>query len=194
MKNEERVDLFQYYKVDGKHTIASKFLLPSLMLDPALTNWETLNKMGYLSIFLYDKTEGFTEYYPNSLLMIYNPSISFYEENWDNFSTLMKTYKNFICENYYDKYVYGFWFKINPNFGNNLRLLFKQGKYSEFSKNYLVYLAELQQKICKKDKNYQKALEIKLGLEEGDLNNCELESIADRESYIFKYIKTNKNE
>ena len=70
MENEERVDLFQYYRKNGKHSLASLYLLPSLMLDPKLTDWETLNKMGYLSIFLYDKTEGFAEYYPNSLLMV----------------------------------------------------------------------------------------------------------------------------
>lgn len=190
MENEERVDLFQYYRKNGKHSLASLYLLPSLMLDPKLTNWETLNKMGYLSLFLYDKTEGFAEYYPNSLLMVYNPSVSFYENHWEDFSKLMKTYNNFICENYYDKYVYAFWFKINPVFGQDLRLLFKQGKYSQFPKNYIAYLSELQQKICKKDIKYREYLENKLGLLEDTLENCELETKEDLENLNFKYIKT----
>lgn len=194
MENEERVDLFQYYRKNGKNCLSSLFLLPSLMLNPNITDYQSLQRMGFLMIALYDETEGFARYYKNSLMIVYNPSVSFKAEYWDKFSEIMKNYSNFICENYYDDYVYGYWFKINPAFGENLRLLFKQGKYSEFPKNYLQLLPDTQQRICKKDKNYQKGLELKLGLEDGELEGCELESIADKESYTFKYVKTVKNE
>lgn len=192
MENEERVDLFEYYKKDGKHSLASLYLLPSLMLNPKITDWDNLKRFGYLNLFLYDKTEGFAKYYPNSLLIIMNPSKSFRYEHWEDFSNIMKSYNNFICENYYDDYVYGYWMKINAIFGQDLRILFKQGKYSEFPKNYLTFLSENQKKVCNKDKTYQKNLEIRLGLKDGELDNCELDSKDSVENYTFRYIKHEK--
>lgn len=191
MENEERIDLFEYYKKDGKHSLASLFLLPSLALNPKLTNWENLKKCGYLSIFLYDNTIGFAEYYPNSLLIIFNPSKSFKEEYWEEFSNVMKGYSNFICENYYDEHVYGYWMKINPYFGHDLRFYFKQGKYSMFPQKYIGHLAENEQKICRKDLKYQRYLENKLGLEEGELDDQELGSKPEKEEYTFVYGKIN---
>lgn len=192
MENEERVDLFEYYKKNGKFSSTTRFMLSSLNLPANVFGYALLHRMGMVNIFLYDKTQGFAEYYENSLLLIFNPSVSFYENNWQQFSKLVKSYPNFICENYYDYCIYGYWIRIDKNFGNELRYLLKQGKFSSFPKNYLQHLPENEQKICRKDLKYQRYLEDKLGLEEGELDDKELASIPDREEYTFQYIKNEK--
>lgn len=189
MKEQERVDLFEYYKKSGKFSYTSRFLLPSIDLNEKISDYELLRRMGMINIFLYDKTEGFAEYHPNSLLLIFNPSVSFYEEHWEDFSNLIKSYPNFICENYYDYCIYGYWMRIHNKFGDRLRYLVKLGKFSLFPKNYVTFLHENEQKICNRDYNFQKRLEIRLGLKEGSLDDKELASIPDKEEYTFKYIK-----
>lgn len=182
------MNLHQKYKPNGKFSLTSRFLLPSLKLDTRF-DWNTLEVMGLVNVFLYDETEGKNKYYKNSLLLIFQPSVSFKTEHWDMFEKVIKTsYPTLVEYIVYEEYVYGFWMKIGEEFGENLRYSFKLGKYSQFSKNYVNnYLDKNCQKICNKDKEYQKKLEESLLLYEGMLDNCELASIEDKKNYIFKY-------
>lgn len=182
------MNLHNKYKPNGKFSLASRFLLPSLKLHTRL-NWHTLEIMGFVGIFLYDETEGKTKYYKNSLLIIFQPSVSFKEEHWKMFENVIKNnYPSLLEYIQYDEFVYGFWMKIGEEFGKNLRYYFKLGRYSEFPANYAnKYLNEYEKNVCKKDENLQKTIEEKLGLTEGQLNNCELESIEEKTNYIFKY-------
>jgi hypothetical protein len=186
----EREDLHKIYNPEGKFNSASKFLLPSLKLHTRL-DWQNLKLMGFVGVFIYDYTENKVKYYKNSLLLIFNPSKTFKETHWNNFSKVIKSYPNLLEYIEYSTYVYGFWMKIggvSEDFGVNLRYLFKQGKFSEFPTVYVEkYLEGAEQKVCKKDENYQYGLEKNLLLEHGDLNGMELESIPDRETYIFNF-------
>lgn len=182
---EDRVNLHEYY---AKYNLASKFLLPSLLLDDRIVSFDKLKLLGFIGVFLYDETEGNVRYFPNSLLIILNPSVSFKELHWESVLELFKKYPNFIEYIEYDEYIYGIWFKIHDKFGNNLRNLFKLGKYSEFPASYIMFLTENAKKVCKQDAGLQKEKEKELGLEEGDLNGAELASIPNREDYVFKYL------
>lgn len=184
-----RIDIHNKYK---KWSPASRFLLPSILLSPKLTNFETLVKMGFVTIILYDETKEKTKFHKDSIGLLFNPSYSFWENNWTEFVKTMQSYENLIEIVDYGNLIFLLWFKINPLFSQNLRYNFKQGKFSSFPKNYLQYLPENEQKICRKDLKYQKYLENKLGLEEGELNGKELASIPDREEYTFQYIKNEK--
>jgi len=186
---KERVDLFQYYRADGKFSSASLFLLPSVDLSPKITDFQSLKKIGFLNIYLYDETEGFIGHYPDSLLLIFNPSVSINEDYWESFETILKSYNNFICVNYYDYCIYGVWMKISDKFNKNLRFLFEIGKFSKFGNNYISFLGNFEQNICKQDEEYRLKLEKRLGLKEGYLIGRELASIPDKPSYTFKYIK-----
>ena len=180
---EERIDI-GYLRKDG-WSLASRFLMPSILLSPKVTDFNSLKRMGFVNIFLYDYTEGQQQYYKNSILLIFQPSYSFYNESWEEFYETMASYKNFVKFIDYKGMRYGFWYSISPTFGNNLRWLFKKGFYSEFPKNYLPYLNETERKISLRDSHYQRGMEMKLGLEEGDLDGVELASLADKEDYCI---------
>tara|TARA_R110000868_G_scaffold179968_3_gene420449 strand:+ start:7189 stop:7737 length:549 start_codon:yes stop_codon:yes gene_type:complete len=180
----ERVDLHSKYE---KYNSATRFLLASLKLHPKIIDYSTLKELGFISLFLYDKTGVDVEYFPNSLLMIFNPSVSFFEEKWDDFTGVVKEYPNFIKIIDYSGLIFGVWMKVkDENFGKNLRYNFKLGKYSEFPIPYIAYLNEFEKKICMLDEKYRKTLEIKLGLDEDQLIDCELFDVPLKESYIFK--------
>ena len=182
---EERVSLHEYYP---KYSSCTYYLLPAIQLTHSLTQADTLKKLGFIGCFLIDKTEGNREVYENGVLLIFNPSISFLENNWDKFIYAMSTYKNLSDIIRYDEYVYGFWFAIIPEFGN-VKTLFKKGQFSKFPQKLIVYLHDKRKKICLKDKDYQKALEIRLGLNEGQLDDAELDEIPSPDSYTFIYVK-----
>lgn len=183
---EERVSLHEYYP---KYSSCTYYLLPAIQLTHSLTQADTLKKLGFIGCFLIDKTEGNKEVYENGVLLIFNPSISFLENNWDKFFYAMSTYKNLVNVIRYDEYVYGFWFTIAPELGN-VKTLFKRGQFSKFPQKLIVDLQnEKRKKICLKDKNYQKDLEIKLGLDEGQLDDEELDEIPSKDSYTFVYVK-----
>lgn len=182
---EERVSLHEYYP---KYSSCTYYLLPAIQLTHNLTQAETLKKLGFIGCFLIDKTEGNKEVEENGLLLIFNPSVSFLKYNWDKFFYAMSTYKNLINIIRYDEYVYGFWFRIHPDF-KDVKILFKRGQFSKFPKKLLEHLTEKRVKICLKDKNYQKALEIKLGLDEGQLDDEELDEKPTPHSYTFMYVK-----
>lgn len=191
MEKEERIDVFDYYP-PKRGSLATLFLLGSVKLSPSLTSFTMLERMGFVNLFLYDETEGNIEYYEDGILLIFNPSVSFYTENWNIFVQTMEEYKNFISVVKYDYCLYGFWFKIHNEFSQgNLKYLFKKGEYSKFPKNYTEYLIGDCKKIVKQEEEYRFKLEKKLGLEEGELIGKELASIASKESYTFKYLKIN---
>lgn len=180
----DRISIHEKYK---KYNSATQFLLGSLKLHPRIINYETLRELGLISIFLYDKTGVDVEYFPNSLLIVLNPSVSFHEEKWEDFINIIKEYPNFIKIIDYGGLIYGIWMSIiEKEFGKNLRYHFKLGKFSHFNPKYLPYLNEFEKKICSLDEGYRKKLEVKLGLDEDELIDCELYDIPLKESYIFR--------
>lgn len=185
---EERVSLHEYYP---KYSSCTYFLLPAIQLTSSITTVEVLKKLGFIGCFLIDKTEGNKEVEENGLLLVFNPSISFLESDWELFLTVMANCKNLINVLKYDEYVYGFWFKIHADF-KDVKTLFKRGQFSLFPEKLIVYLPDKQKKICLKDKNFQKILEKDLGLVEGHLDDMELCSIPDPGSYTFIYVKDEK--
>lgn len=192
MEKEERIDIFDYYP-PKRSSLATLFLLGSIKLSPLLTNFTTLEHMGFVNLFLYDETEGNIEYYEDGILLVFNPSVSFFVQNWSNFELAMKEYKNFITVVKYDYCLYGVWFKIHKEFSQgNLRYLFKKGEYSKFPKNYATYLIGDCEKIVKQEEDYRIKLEKRLGLEDGELIGKELASVPEKESYTFKYLKINQ--
>lgn len=183
MENEERIDLFEYYRADGKYSSATLFLLPSVKLSTRLTDFQALKKVGFVGCFLYDESEEFELFYKNSLLLVFCPSVSFHNEYWEEFVNVMKNYPNFITLNDYGYLCYGIWMKM---YFPEVKTLFKLGKFSKFPKDFIKLLDDREQKICKMDANYRYGLEKRLGLDEEDLVEAELESIPAKESYTFK--------
>ena len=183
---QSRIDIHSKYK---KYNSATDFLLPSLKLNPIMMDYEKkLKKLGFINLFLYDETEGKKEFYPDSLLLIFNPSVSFKEEHWNNFLEVMKAYP--VIEYIdYGYYIYGFWIKIHEDFKKNLRYYFKLGKFSQFPSKLHPFMREDVKKICKLDDGYRKNLEKKLGYNEGDFIGTELYDIPDKSSYTFKLEK-----
>lgn len=168
---------------------ASRFLLPSILLSPRLTNFDVLKKMGFINLFLYDETEGKQKFYKDSVGLLFNPSYSFFENDWNEFIEMMQSYKNLIEIVDYGDLVFLLWFRISHPFLPNLRYNFKLGKFSQFPKNYLAYLNDTERRVCLMDDNYRIGLEKSLGLEEGDLEGVELASVPDKESYVFDFNK-----
>lgn len=183
MENEERINLFEYYRTDGKYSSATLFLLPSVKLSTRLTDYEALKRVGFVNLMLYDETEGFQEFYKDSLLLLFNPSINFKNQYWEEFVNVMKNYPNFITLNDYGYLCYGIWMKM---YFPEVKTLFKLGKYSKFPPQYVKLLDDREQKICKMDANYRYGLEKSLLLDEGFLENIELSDIPTKESYTFK--------
>jgi len=179
---QSRIDIHSKYK---KYNSATDFLLPALDFDKKVISYDTLRELGFIGIFLFDKTENRKEFYPNCLLIVLNPSISFYKSHWDKFLDVMKEK---IVEEYieYSYCLYGFWVRIPKKYGSNLRGLFRKGKFSKFPANLHPHLRENDiRKICKLDAEYRKQLEKKLGYEEGDFIGMELAAIPQEESYVF---------
>lgn len=182
---EERVSLHEYYP---KYSSCTYLLLPAIQLTSSITTVEVLKKLGFIGCFLIDKTEGNKEVEDNGLLLVFNPSVSFLESDWELFLAVMASCKNLINVLKYDEYVWGFWFRIHPDF-KDVKTLFKRGQFSKFPEKLIAYLPDKQKKICLKDKIYQKALENKLGLIEGHLDDMELCSKPEPDSYTFMYVK-----
>lgn len=190
----ERINLHALKKEKGYNSV-SRFLLPSIMLNPSLTDFNALHYMGYLDAYLYDMTKGKRQYFPNSLLLCFNPSISFFNNGWEDFEKTMKDYPNFIEIIEYNDYIYGLWFKINEErFGKNLRYFYKRGFFSAFPKQYITFLNDTEKKICTRDKTYQYGLEKRCGLEKGDLEGVELGTLPEKEEYCVNFTKYLKNE
>lgn len=181
----ERVDIHKKYKPNGYYSDCSRFMLASVKFPDELISWENLLHVGFVGCFLIDETEGQERFIKNSILTIYNPSISFYNENWVNLLELLKTRPNFVKYIDYNNLIFGTWHSIDPKFGKNLRFFYRKGFFSEFPASYLPHIKNSKEAlICKKDKEYQKIMENKLGLSEGEMDNMELASIP--EDYTFK--------
>lgn len=189
MQEIKRNDI--HYLNKNGYNSCTGFLLPSILLNPKLTDWLSLKKFGFINCYLYDETSTKQKFYTNSLLIILNPSISFYKNDWGLFEQVLKNYPNFITTVDYDNFIIGVWFRIHPDF-KDVKTLFKRGQFSKFPEKLIAYLPDKQKKICLKDKIYQKALENKLGLIEGHLDDMELCSKPEPDSYTFMYVKEEK--
>ena len=180
----ERVDLHHLHK-DG-YSSCSIWLLPSVLLNPKITDWQILNKLGFVNCYLYNKVEGMKEYHKDGILIILNPSYSFYQEDWQSFRGVIEEYKNFIEFIDFGNLIFGFWMGISPQFLPNVRYYYKLGKFSLINPKYISYLNEREKKIVLQDELYRKKLEFDLGLEEDELLGEELASKPSPEEYIFK--------
>lgn len=176
-----------------KYNLCTKYLISSLGLVSTNTSWELFKKFGFINAYLEDKT------YPvnikNSIYLVFAPATS----SKNSFLEYLEEIKNHI-PNYLDNYevddnVWVIIFKI-PNNWVYLYDLFLKGQYSKFGKKYgdffktsdngsIVYTNAY--KVINKDKDYQEYLEKKLGLELGELDEAELDSVPDEKDYIFDY-------
>lgn len=187
---EGRIDLFKKRK-SNRYSKATVYLLPSLLLPSTLIDYEEhLHQMGFENVYLLDKTDGKTLFHKSALLLIFNPSYSFFNEKWQFTEQLFKKRSNFIELIDYKEgsLVFGIWMRTHPSFGNNLRWYFRKGFYSQFPRNYIEKIKEDSAKrICLKDPNYQRGMELKLGLSEGELDGIELDSLVEKEEYTFNF-------
>lgn len=179
----ERRDIHYMHK-DGFNS-CSIWLLPSILLNPKITDWQTLNRLGFINCYLYNKTNIGVVYHPNSILIILNPSYSFFEEDWESFKTVIEEYKNYLEFVDFGNLIFGFWMSISPQFLPNLRYYYKLGQFSMFPKTIIPYLNEREKKIVLQDELYRKKLEFDLGLPEDELLNKELASKPERTEYEF---------
>jgi hypothetical protein len=186
---EIRVDLHKLLKPEGKYSSCTKFMLYSAKLPASIISYDTLKRLGFIDVFLYDETEGNQSYYKDCILLVFNPSVSFWEGDYGKLKDLMKSRPNFLKEIEYGYCVGGFWLKIGEEFGKNLRWYYKKGLYSQFPKRYIDSLNDTEKRICSMDENYRVGLEKKLGVDEGGLEGIELASIPERKDYTFKFIK-----
>lgn len=182
---EQRKDIHYLHK--NGYSSCTFFLMPSILLSPNLTNWQTLHKLGFVNCYLYNETGIGEVYYPNSLLIILNPSYSFYQNDWLLFDETLRSYKNFITIIDFKKLIFGAWFKIDEvKFGKNLRYLYKKGHFSAFPLKYIQYLNEKEKKICSMNIEYRNQFAESLGYEGSDFEGIELASKPEPENYTFK--------
>lgn len=189
---EKKGNLHEVLKKNGEYNSCTRMLLPSIMLPIPQFSLEGMKILGFINCYLIDKTEGMKNFHKDGILLLFCPSVSFFEERWEFFIQLVKGRSNFIELIEYNDYLFGIWMGVDKKYLPNLRWYYRKGFYSEFPKNLIPFLPEKEAKIVKRDELYQRSIEISLGLEEGELNNVELKSIPEPEEYtinLTNYIK-----
>lgn len=167
-----------------KWNLTTRYLLPSVNLSSNQFSLELLEILGFVNCYIEDEKKSID----NCLLLVFQPSKEMYEsEKWTYFMAMITKKDGLIevVEYDLDNRIFGFWLKIWEKFGDNLIFTFKKGKYSLFSDYYKQFLSPHERGICKKDKLLQYKKELDLGLNEGYLDNIELESIPDNEDLKF---------
>lgn len=169
---------------EAKWNLTTKYLLPSVNLSSNTFPFETLRILGFVNCYLEDDKKSID----NCILLVFQPSIEIFEsEKWDLFIKMMSKKDGLIeIVDYETEYrIFGFWLKIWEKFGNSIIFEFRKGKYSRFPENYKQFLNTNEKGVCKKDKVLQYKIEMDLGLDEGYLDNIELEGIPQEKDIKF---------
>jgi hypothetical protein len=185
-----------------RYNLATKYLINTLDINSKGVTFKLLKELGFINAYLIDM--GYDHKVSDTLTLVFSIPSSF-KDNFFNFiKELEKDVPNYLLHYEIDINTYGVLFKIAEKF-KPIIPLFLEGKYSKFGKGYADFFKETSQgkinylsqyKIILKDKDYQYALENKIGLEEGELDNSELDDIPQEKDYIFDYeqLIKNKNE
>lgn len=163
-------------KGNKRYNLTSRFLLPSIYLSSTQFPITVLELLGFVDSYLEDDNKSID----NCLLLIFQPSKEIYEsEKWTYFIAMISKNNGLIeiVEYNLEDRIFGFWMKMHEKFNNKLIFAFKKGKFSHFPEDYKQLLAPHERAVCKKSKELQAKKEIELGLNEGFLENLELESV-----------------
>ena len=182
---KQRVDLHKILRPNGKYNSCTSFLLPSIGLKVPEFSLNGLQVLGFVNTYLHNYTKGYENYKKDCLLLLFNPSISFFEEKWQFFEELIKRKENFKEIIEFDYCIFGIWLGIENKHLPNLRWYYKKGFYSHFPKSMHSILLDEYGKIVKVDEVYRRSVEKKLGLEEDSLIGVELASIPEKEEYCL---------
>lgn len=177
-----RIDIHKQYPKWGS---SARYLLPSILLSPKISSFETLSKMGFVTVILYDYTEGKKLFHKDCIGLLMNPSYTFFENGWEEFMETMHTYNNFVEIVDYECMIFLLWFKIHPQFLPNLRYFFKAGQFSMLPQKLHGFLSEKERKICQMDVGYRNKFAESLGYTGEDFEGIQLESLPDRKEYCL---------
>jgi len=166
--------------------IGTRMLLPGIMFSSNDLSIDRLNLMGYVGLYLEDGVNN--KKHPQCVLLIFQTSEELIENGkWSLFVEVLKMRDNLIDIIEYGERIFGFWYRIDTDrFGDRLIYWYSKGKYSKFPMNYIKYLGNYEKRIAYKDKKLQKQLEELYNVDEGILDEVELERVPYEWEKVFK--------